>query len=161
MYSRHTKRIQPCISALWSEVQIHLRSTLLSKLMVSDLTGHAYSIQRPMLTSCHLLLTYDPTPGRPLNSVYLLCIILEQLILLNSKLIFFVPECFESVAVSTQSAIFQPLDIVLQVRLIPLGPSKYLNLCVTGIWRLLLKCTNCDALCHSSHWKKVPTTHLP
>ena len=52
-YSRLTRRIQPSISSLRNDVQAHLRSTLISSLMVSDLIPHAYSIQWPILTSCH------------------------------------------------------------------------------------------------------------
>jgi hypothetical protein len=57
--------------------------------MVSNLTLHEYSIHRPILTSSHLLLTYNPTPGMPLNRVYPLCIALERFILLHSKHIFY------------------------------------------------------------------------
>ena len=87
-YSRLTRWIQPSISSLRNEVQAHLISTLLSRLMVSDLTPHAYSIHRPILTRSHSLLTYDPTPGTPLNRVYPLRIALERFILLHSKHIF-------------------------------------------------------------------------
>ena len=63
-YSRLTWRGQPSISLLRNEVQAHLKGTMLSSLMVPDLTPHAYSIQRPNLTSCHSLLSYAPTPRR-------------------------------------------------------------------------------------------------
>jgi hypothetical protein len=86
--SNLTQWIQPNISSLRNEVQAHLKSTLLSRLMVSDLTPHAYSIHRPILTRSHWLLTYDPTPGTPPNRVYLLHIALERFILLHSKHIF-------------------------------------------------------------------------
>jgi hypothetical protein len=56
--------------------------------MVSDLTPHAYSNHRPILTRSHSLLTYDPAPGTPLNRVYPLRIALERFILLHSKHIF-------------------------------------------------------------------------
>jgi len=69
--------------------------------MVSDLTLHAYSIQRPISTCHHLLLTNDPTPDTPLNRIYPLHITLERFILLHSKHIFFFSECIESVAAST------------------------------------------------------------
>jgi len=59
-------------------------------------------IQWPISTSRHSSLTYDPTPGTPLNRVYPLHIPLEHFILLHSKHIFFLPECFESVAASTR-----------------------------------------------------------
>jgi len=88
VYSRLIQRIQPSISSLRNEVQAHLKSTLLSRLMVSDLTPHTYSIHRPILTSSHSLLTYDPTPGMPMNRVYPLRIALEPFILLHSKHIF-------------------------------------------------------------------------
>jgi hypothetical protein len=56
--------------------------------MVSDLTPHAYSIHRPILTSSHSLLAYDSTPGTPLSREYPLRIALEQFILLHSEHIF-------------------------------------------------------------------------
>jgi len=56
-YSRLTRRIQPSISSLRNEVQAHLKSTLLSRLMVSDFKPHAYSIHRPTLPSSYSLLT--------------------------------------------------------------------------------------------------------
>ena len=87
-YSSLTPRIQPSISSLRNEVQAHLKSTLLSRLMASDLTPHAYSIHRPILTSSHSLLTFDPTTGTPLNREYPLCIALERFILLHPKHIF-------------------------------------------------------------------------
>jgi len=133
-YSRLTQRIQPSISSLRNEVQAHLKSTILLSLMVADLTLHAYSILRPILTSHHSLLTYDPTPCIPPNCVYTLCITLNPFILLHSKHIFFLPEYFESVAASTHRvSIFQTVNSSVQVRLIPLGPSKYLNLCLIGM----------------------------
>jgi len=91
-YSRQTRWIQQSISSLRHEVQAHLRSTLLSSVMVSDLTPHAYSIQRLISTCRHSLFRYDPTPGTPLNRGYPLCI------------------TFESVAASTQSVICQTLN---------------------------------------------------
>jgi len=63
-YSRLTRIVQPSISSLRNEVQAHLKSTILSSLMVSDLTPHAYSIHRPILTSRHSLLSYALTPRR-------------------------------------------------------------------------------------------------
>jgi hypothetical protein len=84
-YSRLPRSEQPSISSLRNEIQAHLRSTLLSRLMVWDLTPHAYSIQRPILTSRDQLLSYDPTPGTPLNCAYPLRITLEWFILLHSK----------------------------------------------------------------------------
>ena len=84
-YSRLPRRKQPSISSVRNENQAHLRSTLLSRLMVSDLTPHAYSIQRPILTSRDPLLSYDPTPGTPLNCAYPLRITLEWFILLHTK----------------------------------------------------------------------------
>jgi len=70
------------------EIQVHLKFTHLSRLMVSDLTLHTYSIHWPILTSSHSLLTYNPTPGTPLNRIYPLRIALERFILLHSKHIF-------------------------------------------------------------------------
>ena len=84
-YSRLPRRKPPSISSLRNEIQAPLRSTLLSRLMVSDLTPHAYSIQRPILTSRDPLLLYDPTPGTPLNCAYPLRITLEWFILLHTK----------------------------------------------------------------------------
>jgi hypothetical protein len=88
-YSMISQRIQPSISSLSHGIQGHLRSTLPSIVMVSDLTPHAYSVQRLISTCRHSLFTYDPTPGTPLNREYPLCI------------------TFESVAASAQSVIFQ------------------------------------------------------
>ena len=87
-YFRLTRSILPSISLLRHEVPAHLKSTLLSRLIVSDLTPHAYCIHRPILTSCYSLLTYDPTPGTSLNCEYPLHITLEIVILLHSKQIF-------------------------------------------------------------------------
>jgi len=84
-YSRLTRRIQLNISLLRNEIQPHLRSTLMSRLMVSDLILHAYSIYRPIVTSRHSLIIYDPTPGLPLNRAYPLRITLEWFILLHSR----------------------------------------------------------------------------
>jgi len=75
--SRLTRRIELSISSLSNEIQGHLRSTLLSRLMVSDLTPHTYSIQQPISPSRHLLQTCDPAPGTPRNRVYRLHITLE------------------------------------------------------------------------------------
>jgi len=83
-YSRLTRSIQPSISSLRNEVQAHLKDTMLSSLMVSDLTPHAYCIQWPNLTRHHSLLSYAPTPRHAS----------ERFILLHSKHIFFLPECF-------------------------------------------------------------------
>jgi len=91
VYSRLTKRIQPSISSRRNEVHAHLKGTILSSLMISDLTLHDYSIQLPILTSCHTLLTYNATPRQAS----------EQFILLHSKHIFFLPECCESLPGST------------------------------------------------------------
>jgi len=91
-YSRLTRSIQLSISSLRNEVQEHLNGTMLSSLMVSNLTPHACSIQRPNLTSRHSLLSYAPTPRHAS----------ERFILLHSKHIVFLPECFESVPASTQ-----------------------------------------------------------
>jgi hypothetical protein len=40
-YSRLTQQVQPIISSLTNDVQAHLQGTMLSSLMVSDLTPHA------------------------------------------------------------------------------------------------------------------------
>ena len=90
-YSRLTRRVQPSICSLRNEVQAHLKSTILSSLMVSDLKPPTYSIHRPILTSRHSLLSFALTPRRAS----------EWFILLHSKHIFFLPECFESVPAST------------------------------------------------------------
>jgi hypothetical protein len=93
-YSRHTRSIQMTVSSLRHEVQAHLKSTLLSRLTVADLTPHPDSIHWPVLSSRYSLLTsdptpgYGPTPGKPLNCVYPLRITLERFILLHSKHIF-------------------------------------------------------------------------
>jgi len=93
-YLRLTRRIQSSISLLSNKVQVHLTSTLLSRLMVSDLTPYAYSIHWLILTSHYSLLTYyptpgyGPTPGMPLNHKYPLRITLERFILLHFKHIF-------------------------------------------------------------------------
>jgi len=84
MMFRHTSEQLSC-RVWWSQI----------------LTLHAYSIQWPNLTSCHTLLTFDRTLVMPLNCVCPLHITLDRFILLHSKHIFFLPECFESVAAST------------------------------------------------------------
>jgi hypothetical protein len=88
VYPRLTRRIQPSISSPRNEAQARLKSSLLSRLMVSDLTPHTYSIHRPILTCSHSFLTYYPTPGTPLNRVYPLRITLKRFTLLHSKHIF-------------------------------------------------------------------------
>jgi len=100
-YAGLAQTLQPSIFSLRNEVQTHLESTLWSSLMVSDLTPHAYSIHWPILTSHNSLLTYDPTPGSTLDCVHPLHISLERFILLYLKNSLFFPDCFESVAVST------------------------------------------------------------
>ena len=122
-YSRLTRTIQLSISSLWNQVHARLRSTLLLNLMVSDLTPHAYYIQRLISTTRFSLWTYNPTSGMPLNCVYPLHITLEWFILLHSNHIFFLPQCFESVALSTQSVICQRVYFKVQAQRIPLGPS--------------------------------------
>ena len=92
LYSRLNCRISPIISLLSNEIQAHLRSSLLSSVMVSDLTRHTYSIQWLILTCRHPLFTYDSTPDMPLNHEYPLYI------------------TFESVAASTQRVICQTLN---------------------------------------------------
>jgi len=111
-YSRLIRRIQPGLPLLSNEIHAHLTSALLSRLMVSDLAPHAYSIQWPISTSHHSLLTYDHTPDMPSNRVCPLHITLEWSILLHSKHIFSVPECVEYGAASTHRvSIFQTLNI--------------------------------------------------
>jgi hypothetical protein len=83
-YSRCTRRIQTRISGLKNDIQGHPRSMLLSRLIVSDLSLHGYTIQHAILTCHHSLLTYDSTPGTPLNCAYPLYITLELFILLHS-----------------------------------------------------------------------------
>jgi hypothetical protein len=90
-YCRLTWRIELSISSLQNELQAHPNGTMLLKLMVSDLTLHAYSIQRPILTSSHSLFSYAPTPRHAS----------ERFILLHLKHISFLHECVESVPAST------------------------------------------------------------
>jgi len=52
-YSRLTRRIPLSISLLSNEIQAHLRFTILSSVIVSGLTPHAYSIQRLISTCRH------------------------------------------------------------------------------------------------------------
>jgi len=56
-YSRLTPRIPSNISTLSNEIQAHLKSTLLWSVMDSDLTPHAYSIQRQFSRSRYSLFT--------------------------------------------------------------------------------------------------------
>jgi len=72
-YSRLGRWVQLSISSLRNEVHEHPKGTMLSSLMVSDLTPHAYSIQRPILTSRHSLLLYAPTPRCTSERFILLC----------------------------------------------------------------------------------------
>jgi len=55
-YSRLTWGIQLSVSSLRNEVQAHLRSTLLSSVMVSNLTPHADSTQRLISTTQALII---------------------------------------------------------------------------------------------------------
>ena len=55
-YSSLTRRIQATISSLMNEVQAHPRSTLLSSVIISDMTPHAYSIQWLILTMQALII---------------------------------------------------------------------------------------------------------
>jgi len=57
VYSNLMGRHQPGISSLRHAVQAFLKGTILSRLMVTDLTLDAYSIQRPIFTHHHSLLT--------------------------------------------------------------------------------------------------------
>jgi hypothetical protein len=77
-YCRLIWSILPSLSSRRNEVQLHLRSTLLASIMVSDSTPHTYSIQRLISICRHSVFTYDPTPGTPLNRVYPHCIIFES-----------------------------------------------------------------------------------
>ena len=77
-YSRLTQRIMPSISLLSNQIQAPLWSTLLSSVIVSDLTPHAYSIERLISTCRHSLLTYDSTPRPSLNREYPLCITFQS-----------------------------------------------------------------------------------
>jgi len=127
MYSRLTGWIQPSISTLRNQVQAHLRSTLLSSVMVSNLTPYAYSIRQLIPTCRYSLFTNDSTPGTPPNCEY--------------------PHCntFESVAGSTQSVICQTQNIWVQGQLIQLEPRlisrPMLNLYVKAAAKMpLLAC---------------------
>ena len=91
-YFNLTRRIPLSMRSLSNEIQAHLKSTLQSSVMVSDLTPHAYSIQQLIVPCKHSLFTYNPTPGTPLNHEYPHCI------------------TFESVAASTHSIICQTLN---------------------------------------------------
>jgi len=90
-YFRLTSRTQLSISSLWNGVEVHIKPTLLSRLMVSDLPTHTYSIPQPILTSCYSILINDPTPEHhltpriPFNGVFQLRISLEWFPLLHSK----------------------------------------------------------------------------
>jgi len=104
-YFRLSQRILPSNSLLSHEIQAHLRSALLSSVMVSDLTLHAYSIQWLISTCRYSLFTPNPTSGKPLKREDTL------------------PITIESVAASTQSVIFQTRNFWVQAPLIPLQPS--------------------------------------
>ena len=52
-YSRLTQSILPSISSLSNEIQAHLRFTILSSVIIPDLTPHTYSIQRLISTCRH------------------------------------------------------------------------------------------------------------
>jgi hypothetical protein len=116
-YCRHIRRILSYISPLTNKVPAHLRSTLMLRVMVSDLTQYTYSIQRLLSISRYSLFTYDPTAGAPLIRVYLLCI------------------TYESLAVSEPSVVCQTTNVQVQAWLIPHGPRlqsesmlhRYLN----------------------------------
>jgi hypothetical protein len=90
-YATPPRGILPSISSVRNAVQAHLTSTLLPRLMVSDLTLYTYSIHRPIFTIRFSVLThhstpgYDPTTAMFLNSVYPLHSALEWFVLLHSK----------------------------------------------------------------------------
>jgi hypothetical protein len=88
IYTKLARRILPSISSLSNEVQAHLIVTLQSRLMVSDLTPHAYSIHRPCLARSHSLSIWNPTPNTQQSHEYPLRIALERFILLHSNHIF-------------------------------------------------------------------------
>ena len=85
-YSRLTRIVQPSISSLRNEVQAHLKSTMLSSLMVSNLTPHTNFDKPPLM-----MIICSHSQAR-LGTIH---------ILLHSRHIFFLPECFESVPAST------------------------------------------------------------
>jgi hypothetical protein len=89
-YSTLSRWIQLSISSLRNEVQAHLKGTMLSSAMISDLTLRTNSLQRPILTCCHLLSSYAPTPRHTS----------ELFTLHHWKQIFFLLECFESLPAS-------------------------------------------------------------
>jgi hypothetical protein len=157
-------RILTDVSHIWglaAESCRVLRRSVIRLRPTSDLTPHAYSIQWPNSTSCHLLMSGEPTPGMPLNHVYPLPISLEWFTLLHLKHIFFLLAFFESLPPSNQrESILLTLNISMQPGLIPLDPSECLNLCFVGMWRPLLKCHNSHAACQPIHLRMVSTTHI-
>lgn len=84
MYSRLTQWILGSIFSIRNEVQAQFRCTLLSSLMMSDVTQQVCSIQKLISTGSHSPFTYDPTPGMHPTCVYPPCITFEQFILLNA-----------------------------------------------------------------------------
>jgi len=143
VYSRHTQRISPNISSLSNGIQAPLISTLLSSVIVSDLTPHAYSIQWLILTCRHSIFTYDLTPDTPLNREYPLCI------------------TSQSVAASTQSVICQTQNFLVEARLIPLEPSIISQSMLDQYLPAAASMPNCHAPCKPIHCRKVSTTRLP
>jgi hypothetical protein len=109
MYFRVTQRIQRSISVLRNNLLIHLRSPLLSRLMFSNLTLYADSVERTILTCRYSWRTHNPTADMTPYHVYPLRIPFAQCSLPHSKHIFFLPD-FESVTTSTQCVIFQTLN---------------------------------------------------
>jgi hypothetical protein len=92
VYFTHTRRILTRSSSLSNEIQVHPRCTLLSSIMVSNWTPHAYSIHWQTSTCRLSLFTDDSTPGTLLNREYPCCI------------------TFYSVAASKQCVICQTLS---------------------------------------------------
>jgi hypothetical protein len=161
VFSSLSRVFKQSISSHRNNLQAHLRSTLLSRVFVSDLTLHANSVQHPNWTSRHSLLTSNPTLGKPLNSAYPLCISLAWFILLHSKDISSCLNAFNLWLPAHRVSILRTLYFWVQAWLIPLGPSKYLKLCLIGMWRLVLNCHNSHTWCQPIRWRKVTTPHLP
>jgi hypothetical protein len=151
-YSRLTRIVQPSISLLRNKVQAHLRSTILSSLMVSDLTPHAYSIHRPILTSRHSLLSYAPTPRRA-SEPFTFCSIQSIFSSFLNALNLCLPahtenHLSETIILGAGAAHPSRLKLISESML-----DWYV--------RAPLKCHKCHAPCQTIPWRKVSTTHLP
>ena len=142
--SRLFRRIQPYISSPRNEVQAHLRSTLQSSVTVSDLTPHAYSIQR-LISTMQALSIHIWSHSRHASEPWI-----------PTLHYLWICPCQQTECHLVQHTTFRCRRSSSRS-----NPAQYLNLCLIGMWRLPLNCHNCHPPCQPILWRKVSTTRLP